>query len=53
VPDGGNDPAFIAKQLGHLIQILLSRYARWINGEGDWAEMSKLRFAPKTPQAET
>lgn len=48
----GMTPAFIAKQLGHSIQILLSRYARWIDGEGDWAEMSKLRFAPKMPQAE-
>lgn len=47
----GMTPAFIAKQLGHSIQILLSRYARWIDGEGDWAEMSKLRFAPKMPQA--
>lgn len=49
----GMTPAFIAKQLGHSIQILLSRYARWIDGEGDWVEMSKLRFAPKLPQAET
>ncbi|MHB0763822.1 tyrosine-type recombinase/integrase [Stutzerimonas sp. NM35] len=49
----GMTPAFIAKQLGHSIQILLSRYARWIDGEGDWAEMSKLRFAPKMPQAKT
>ena len=47
----GMTPAFIAKQLGHSIQILLSRYARWIDGEGDWAEMSKLRNAPKAPQA--
>lgn len=49
----GMTPAFIAKQLGHSIQILLSRYARWIDGEGDWTEMSKLRFAPKMPQAKT
>jgi integrase len=47
----GMTPAFIAKQLGHSIQILLSRYARWIDGEGDWAEMRKLQFAPKVPQA--
>jgi len=49
----GMTPAFIAKQLGHSIQILLSRYARWIDGEGDWTEMSKLRFVPKMPQAKT
>ncbi|KAB0549760.1 tyrosine-type recombinase/integrase [Pseudomonas argentinensis] len=46
----GMAPAFIAKQLGNSVQILLSRYARWIDGEGDWAEMSKLKLAPNLPQ---
>lgn len=46
----GMAPAFIAKQLGHSIQILLTRHARWIDGEGDWAEMNTLRIAPKLPQ---
>lgn len=48
----GMMPAFIAKQLGHSIQILLTRYARWLDGASDWAEMEKLTFAPKVPQAE-
>lgn len=47
----GMKPAFIAKQLGHSIQILLARYARWLDGASDWAEMEKLTFAPKVPQA--
>ncbi|MWV17515.1 tyrosine-type recombinase/integrase [Pseudomonas sp. L-22-4S-12] len=47
----GMKPAFIAKQLGHSIQILLTRYARWLDGASDWAEMEKLTFAPKVPQA--
>ncbi len=46
----GMAPAFIAKQLGHSVQILLTRYARWIDGEGDWAEMGKLKIAPNLPQ---
>lgn len=47
----GMTPAFIAKQLGHSLQILLSRYARWIDGEGDWNEMKKLKMGPKWDQA--
>ncbi|MFB4370059.1 MULTISPECIES: tyrosine-type recombinase/integrase [unclassified Pseudomonas] len=35
-------PAFIAQQLGHSVQMLLSTYARWINSTSDWGEMSKL-----------
>ncbi len=47
----GMHPAFIAKQLGHSLQILLSRYARWLDGEGDWNEMEKLKMGPKRDQA--
>lgn len=47
----GMRPAFIAKQLGHSLQILLSRYARWLDGEGDWNEMEKLKMGPKWDQA--
>ena len=43
----GMMPALIADQLGHSIQILLIRYARWLDGTSDWAEMEKLTFAPK------
>ncbi|KAF1004379.1 MAG: putative defective protein IntQ [Pseudomonas sp.] len=38
----GMNPAFIANQLGHSVQMLLSTYAKWINSTSDWAELSKL-----------
>lgn len=34
--------AFIANQLGHSVQMLLSTYAKWINSTSDWAELNKL-----------
>lgn len=36
------NPAFIANQLGHSVQMLLSTYAKWLNSASDWAEMQKL-----------
>jgi integrase len=36
--------AFIANQLGHSVQMLLSTYAKWINCASDWAELNKLRM---------
>ncbi|QLL11753.1 tyrosine-type recombinase/integrase [Pseudomonas chlororaphis] len=41
----GMNPAFIAAQLGHSVQVLLSTYAKWINSPSDWAELEKLNFA--------
>ncbi len=41
-------PAFIAQQLGHSVQMLLSTYARWINSTSDWGEMSKLDIGIKS-----
>lgn len=38
----GAKPAFIAQQLGHTVQTLLKRYAKWVNSVDDWAEMEKL-----------
>jgi len=38
----GMSPAFIAGQLGHSVQMLLSTYARWINSTSDWDELEKL-----------
>ena len=38
----GMNPAFIANQLGHSVQMLLSTYARWLNSTSDWAELQKL-----------
>jgi len=36
------DPTFIAGQLGHSVQVLLSAYARWLNSTTDWTEIGKL-----------
>ena len=38
----GMNPAFIAQQLGHSVQMLLSTYARWLNSTTDWQELNKL-----------
>lgn len=49
----GANPAFIAGQLGHSIQMLLSTYAKWINSSADWHELEKLDQRPgKTPETE-
>lgn len=39
----GMKPAFIAGQLGHSVQMLLSTYAKWLNDSAsDWSELNKL-----------
>jgi integrase len=38
------NPAFIAAQLGHSVQVLLSTYAKWISSPSDWAELEKLNL---------
>lgn len=38
----GMNPAFIAAQLGHSVQVLLSTYAKWISSPSDWTELEKL-----------
>lgn len=43
----GLNPAFIAQQLGHSVQMLLSTYARWINSTSDWQELEKLKIGSK------
>lgn len=43
----GMNPAFIAAQLGHSVQVLLSTYAKWISSSSDFAELEKLDL-PKT-----
>ena len=40
----GINPAFIAQQLGHSVQMLLSTYARWLNSSSDWSELEKLHI---------
>lgn len=39
----GMNPAFIAAQLGHSVQVLLSTYAKWISSPNDWSELDKLK----------
>ncbi len=41
----GMNPAFIAGQLGHGIQVLLSTYAKWLSSTTDWSEVGKLEQA--------
>lgn len=43
----GMNPAFIAQQLGHSVQMLLSTHARWINSSSDWDELEKLDLGTK------
>ncbi|RMR14582.1 Integrase protein [Pseudomonas amygdali pv. ulmi] len=40
----GMNPAFIAAQLGHSVQVLLSTYAKWISSPSDGAELEKLNM---------
>jgi integrase len=47
----GMNPAFVANQLGHSVQMLLSVYSRWVSGDQDDIEMGKLLSAPDLPQA--
>lgn len=39
--DGVNS-IFVANQLGHSLQMLIKRYAKWIHGEQNRIEISKL-----------
>ena len=38
----GLPPAFLARQLGHHVNVLLSTYGRWLPSEGDKALVEKL-----------
>jgi integrase len=44
----GMNPAFVANQLGHSVIVLLTTYARWLNGEESDREMDKLKVVLKT-----
>lgn len=46
----GMNPAFIANQLGHSVEVLLSTYADWLNSDDDWKQLDKLNIAPNLPQ---
>ena len=38
----GVNPVFVADQLGHSLQMLMKRYAKWMHGDKNKIEMSKL-----------
>lgn len=38
----GVNPVFVANQMGHSIQMLMKRYARWIHGDKNKIEIAKL-----------
>lgn len=38
----GVNPVFVADQLGHSLQMLMKRYARWIHGDKNKIEIAKL-----------
>ncbi|ELW81963.1 site-specific recombinase, phage integrase family [Acinetobacter sp. WC-743] len=38
----GVNPVFVADQLGHSLQMLIKRYAKWIHGDKNRIEMAKL-----------
>lgn len=40
----GMNPAFIAGQVGHSVQILLSTHAKWISSPYDWSELGMLNL---------
>ena len=55
-PMTGMNLGFIANQLGHSVQMLLSTYARWMNSSEDWSEVGKLEqslIGTKLVQTET
>lgn len=39
----GVNPVFVADQLGHSLQMLMKRYAKWMHGDKNRIEMSKLK----------
>lgn len=38
----GARPAYVAKQMGHSVEVLLKDYARWLDGDRDDAEQQRL-----------
>lgn len=45
------NPAFIAQQLGHSVQMLLTVYARWLNSSSDWGSWKRSRLVSNRYQA--
>ena len=40
----GVNPVFVADQLGHSLQMLMKRYAKWMHGDKNKAEIAKLNI---------
>ena len=38
----GMNPSFVANQLGHSVQVLLSTYSKWVHGDQSRAEIEKI-----------
>lgn len=47
----GMNPAYVAAQLGHSVQVLLRVYAKWISSSADQVEMAKLENTLKKDAA--
>lgn len=41
----GVNPAFMARQLGHSLDMFFKVYAKWIDGQHDEREMAKIEAA--------
>lgn len=44
----GANPAFMARQLGHSLEMFFRVYAKWIDGQNDDREMAKIQSAIRT-----
>jgi integrase len=44
----GVNPVFVADQLGHSLQMLIKRYAKWIHGDKNKIEIAKLNTSQGT-----
>ena len=46
----GMTPVFCAKQLGHSVEIFLTTYSKWVDGEQNELEMARLENAISSPE---
>jgi integrase len=43
----GAAPAWCAKQLGHSVEVFLSTYAKWLDGDADTVQLQRLEASLK------
>lgn len=48
----GANPAYMARQLGHSVEMFFKVYAKWIDGKNDEAELAKIQAAISLSQQE-